>query len=226
MTAGRAAGPLLHDEGSEPVRLAGTEAGGRSSAGMTQDWLPVDAGQFERHRPRLFGIAYRMLGSVEDAEDVVQESFLRWDDADPAEVRSAEAWLVAVTTRLAIDRPVPGRDRAPALRGQLAPRSRSRPPRRRPTAARSWRPISRWRSSRCSSGWLREERAALLLRDVFDAGYGEIARVLERSEAACRQLVHRALQGAGTRAANPVPRARRDARAAARALPRGARRGR
>src|SRR5919107_1375828 len=60
------------------------------------------AAAFERLRPRLFGIAYRMLGTVEDAEDVVQEAYLRWHDAGG--VRSAEGWLVAVVTRLAIAR--------------------------------------------------------------------------------------------------------------------------
>ena len=158
---------------------------------MTQDWLPVDAGQFERHRPRLFGIAYRMLGSVEDAEDVVQESFLRWDDADPAEVRSAEAWLVAVTTRLAIDR----LRRAATERRHYAGNWLPEPIATAPEAADRRAELA----SDLSMAFLvllerlaPEERAALLLRDVFDAGYGEMARVLERSEAACRQLVHRA----------------------------------
>jgi RNA polymerase sigma factor (sigma-70 family) len=59
---------------------------------------------FERYRPRLFGIAYRMLGSVDDAEDVVQDAYLRWHRAELDALRSAEAWLVTVVTRLAIDR--------------------------------------------------------------------------------------------------------------------------
>lgn len=59
---------------------------------------------FEHYRARLFGIAYRMLGSVEDAKDLIQETYLRWHQADDATVRSPEAWLVAVTTRLSIDR--------------------------------------------------------------------------------------------------------------------------
>ena len=59
---------------------------------------------FERHRPRLFGIAYRMLGTVQDAEDVVQESWLRWQEADADAIRAPEGWLVAVVTRLSIDR--------------------------------------------------------------------------------------------------------------------------
>src|SRR3712207_5335560 len=59
---------------------------------------------FEHHRARLFGIAYGMLGSVEEAEDVVQEAYLRWHRADVDAVRTPEAWLVAVASRLAIDR--------------------------------------------------------------------------------------------------------------------------
>jgi RNA polymerase sigma-70 factor (ECF subfamily) len=59
---------------------------------------------FESLRPRLFGIAYRMLGVRADAEDVVQEAWLRWQVADTASLQSADAWLVTVTTRLAIDR--------------------------------------------------------------------------------------------------------------------------
>jgi RNA polymerase sigma-70 factor (ECF subfamily) len=159
---------------------------------MARERGASDAEVFERHRVRLFGIAYRMLGSVEDAEDVVQECFLRWDAADPTAVRSPEAWLVAVTTRLAIDR----------LRRVVTERKHY---------AGHWlpEPIATAREAAADRGaemasdlsmaflvllerLAPEERAALLLRDVFDADYGEIARVLERSEAACRQLVHRA----------------------------------
>lgn len=151
-----------------------------------------DLAEFERHRARLFGIAYRMLGSVEDAKDVVQEAYLRWHRADAAAVRAPEAWLVAVTTRLSIDR----------LRHTVTEREHY---------AGTWLPepiatgpafVADHRAelaSELSMAFLvllerlaPEERAALLLRDVFDTAYGEIARVLEKSEAACRQLVHRA----------------------------------
>ncbi len=64
--------------------------------------LPVDP--FAALRPRLFSIAYRMLGTRADAEDVLQDAWLRWDQADKAALQSAEAWLVTVVTRLAIDR--------------------------------------------------------------------------------------------------------------------------
>ncbi|MGE6332952.1 sigma factor [Stenotrophomonas sp. NPDC077659] len=59
---------------------------------------------FQTHRPRLMALAYRLLGSRSDAEDVVQDAWLRWSGADPASVRDAEAWLVTTTTRLGLDR--------------------------------------------------------------------------------------------------------------------------
>ena len=62
------------------------------------------ADPFHALRPRLFGIAYRMLGTRADAEDVLQDAWLRWSRADPSTLESAEAWLVTVVTRLAIDR--------------------------------------------------------------------------------------------------------------------------
>ena len=69
---------------------------------------------FERQRPRLFGIAYRMLGSVADAEDVVQSAYIQWHQTGAARVRNPEAWLASVVTRRAIDR----------LRGASAERER------------------------------------------------------------------------------------------------------
>ncbi len=149
-------------------------------------------GEFERHRARLFGIAYRMLGAVADAEDVIQEAYLRWHQVEVAEVRSVEGWLVAVTTRLSIDR----------LRLASAERERyvgSWLPEPIATGERGSADRRAELASDLSMAFLvllerlaPEERAALLLRDVFDAGYDEIARVLEKSEPACRQMVHRA----------------------------------
>ncbi|HYG69984.1 MAG TPA: RNA polymerase sigma factor SigJ [Anaeromyxobacteraceae bacterium] len=151
------------------------------------------ADAFEHHRARLFGIAYRMLGSVADAEDVLQEVYLRWHHADPEAVRSAEAWLVAVTTRLAIDalrRASRERDR---YVGQWLPEPVATGTPAAPADARGEL------AADLSMAFLvllerlsPEERAALLLHDVFGAPYDEVARVLEKSEAACRQLVHRA----------------------------------
>jgi RNA polymerase sigma-70 factor (ECF subfamily) len=147
---------------------------------------------FERHRARLFGIAYRMLGSVTDAEDVLQDAYLRWHRVDAPAVLNAEAWLVAVTTRLSIDR----------LRAAATERERyvgSWLPEPIATGAESITDRNVELASDLSMAFLvllerlaPEERAALLLRDVFDSGYDEIARVLEKSESACRQMVHRA----------------------------------
>ena len=147
---------------------------------------------YEHHRPRLWGIAYRMLGSVHDAEDVLQESYLRWHQADTAAVHTPEAWLVRVTTRLAIDR----------LRRTTAEREHYVGHWLPEPVATDTHAVTERRAEQASDLSMAflvilerlapEERAAMLLRDVFDTDYTEIARVLEKSEAACRQLVHRA----------------------------------
>ena len=154
-------------------------------ANDTDDWIAV----FDRYRPRLFGIAYRMLGTVADAEDVVQDAWVRWQGAEASAVRSAEAWLVAATTRLAIDRLRRLTNEREAYVGQWLPEPLSLPAPDRGVEL----------ASDLSMAFLvllerlgPEERAAFLLREVFDAGYDEIARTLDKSEAACRQLVHRA----------------------------------
>jgi RNA polymerase sigma-70 factor (ECF subfamily) len=144
-----------------------------------------------RFRPRLFGIAYRMLGDVQEAEDLVQETFLRWHQARHDDVVSEEAWLVAVVTRLAIDRLRRASTERLRYVGQWLPE---------PIATSEVPPDHRAElASDLSMAFLvmlerlaPEERAAFLLREVFDAGYDEIARILEKSEPAVRQVVHRA----------------------------------
>ena len=150
--------------------------------------MPDRTAVFESLRPRLFGLAYRMLGIVPDAEDVVQEAFLRWQQAaDPP--RSDEAWLVSVTTRLAIDRLRRATTEREAYRGQWLPQPVvAAPPDSAVDLADDLSIAFLLMLERLGP----EERAALLLREVFEAGYAEIALVLGKSEAACRQLVHRA----------------------------------
>ena len=151
-----------------------------------------DTETFRRLRPRLHGVAYRMLGSLAEAEEVVQDAWLRWHAADRARLDSGEGWLVAVTTRLAIDRlrsakvqrehyvgtwlPEPLMSEGPATPEQLVERADD-------VSVAFLALLERLAP---------EARAAFLLREVFDADYDEVAEVLGKTEAACRQLVHRA----------------------------------
>ena len=163
-----------------------------------------DAAGPERFRPRLFGIAYRMLGDVHDAEDIVQEAMLRWQQGEPERVREPEAWLVAVVTRLAIDRLRRSATERVAYPGPWLPE---------PIAAERLSPdYGAELASDLSMAFLvllerlaPEERAAFLLREVFGSDYAEIARVLGGSEAAARQTVHRARQRVRADRARFVP---------------------
>ena len=148
--------------------------------------------EFERHRPRLFGIAYRMLGSRSDADDVLQDAYLRWHRGASEELRSPEAWLVTAVTRLCIDR----------LRAARAERTQYVGPWLPEPLIGDCAPPADARAELSSSLSIAflvvleqlqpDERAAFLLREVFETGYGEIAEILGRSEAACRQIVSRA----------------------------------
>jgi len=143
-------------------------------------------------RPRLFSIAYRMLGTRCDADDVVQEAWIRWQGADRAALQSAEAWLVTVTTRLALDRLRSHKADREAYIGWWLPEPLVELDERTPeSTAEMASDVSvafMWVLERLAP----EERAAFLMRQVFDRDYSEIAALLGKSEAACRQLVHRA----------------------------------
>jgi RNA polymerase sigma factor (sigma-70 family) len=171
------------------------------------------ASSFEAVRARLLALAYRMLGSRAEAEDVVQDVGLKWHLADTQEVQLPVAWLTTITTRVAIDR----------LR---------RVQRERASQAAGWLP-ELWldevapsaeelalRAAEMSYGVMLllerlkpDERAAFVLHEAFDCDYAEIAAILERTPAACRQIVHRAkarLQRAGApvEPADPAAHAR------------------
>jgi RNA polymerase sigma-70 factor (TIGR02957 family) len=153
----------------------------------------MDATQtFGRLRPRLQGIAYRMLGSSAEAEEVVQDAWLRWHEAQQDTLDSAEAWLVTVTTRLAIDRLRAAKVQREHYVGTWLPE-----PLLTDSPATPEQILER--ADDVSVAFLMllerlapEARAAFLLREVFDVDYDEIAQTLGKSEAACRQLVHRA----------------------------------
>ncbi|MDF1606216.1 RNA polymerase sigma-70 factor [Nocardioides sp. YIM 152315] len=145
---------------------------------------------FVEHRNLLFTVAYEMLGSAADAEDVLQETWLRWVDVDLVEVRDARAYLVRITTRLALNR----------MRGNA---------RRRESYVGPWLPepllttpdvaedVELADSVSLAMLTLLEtlgptERAVFVLREVFDFGYDEIAAAVDKTPAAVRQIAHRA----------------------------------
>jgi RNA polymerase sigma-70 factor, ECF subfamily len=147
---------------------------------------------FDSLRPRLFGIAYRMLGLRADAEDVLQDAWLRWSAADRSQLQSAEAWLVTVVTRLSIDRLRAAKAERDAYVGLWLPEPLVELDERTPEAVAEF-------ANDLSVAFLHvlerlapEERAAFLLRQVFDYDYDEIATVLGKREPAVRQMVHRA----------------------------------
>lgn len=150
---------------------------------------------FDRHRPRLKGIAYRMLGSVAEAEDIVQDAWLRWHEADHHTLDNAEAWLVTVTTRLALDRLRSAQRQREHYVGTWLPEPMVETDADAPATPEA---IVE-RADTLSVAFLAvlerlapDARAAFLLREVFDVDYAEVAATLGKSEAACRQLVHRA----------------------------------
>lgn len=159
---------------------------------MTHLSSPADTASFTALRPRLFSIAYRMLGTRADAEDVVQDAWLRWHDSDRRQVQSAEAWLVTITTRLAIDRLRSRMSERASYVGWWLPEPIVELDERTPeSSAEMASEVSMaflWVLERLSP----EERAAFLMRQVFELDYADIARMLGKSESACRQMVHRA----------------------------------
>lgn len=152
---------------------------------------------FEHNRPRLIGIAYGMLGSLMDAEDVVQDTYIRWMGVDLGAVDSPAAFLTTTATRIAIDRLRSARARREQYVGPWLPEPLLGPVERDPadvvaeaeslsmamlTALERLQPV---------------ERAVLILREVFDYDYTEIADFVDKSPANCRQIARRARERAG-----------------------------
>lgn len=153
--------------------------------------MDPDIALFERHRNRLFGLAYRMLGTPADAEDVLHDAWLRLQAQDSAALDDPEAWLVTVTTRLALDRLRRAKAEREHYAGPWLPEPLA-PDSERPDAV-----LERDESLTLSFLLLLErlgpeERAAFLLHEVFDYGHAEAAAILGIGEDACRQRVHRA----------------------------------
>jgi RNA polymerase sigma-70 factor (TIGR02957 family) len=183
-----------------------------------------DAHAFNGLRPRLQKIAYRMLGSVAEAEDIVQDVWLRWHAAARESIDNAEAWLVAVTTRMSIDRLRAAKIQREHYTGIWLPEPQMTDSPATPEEVTE-------RADDVSVAFLMllerltpEARAAFLLREVFDADYGEVAEAIGKTGAACRQLVSRAkaqLRDERPRYAVPRETQLRLLRTFARALERG-----
>lgn len=141
---------------------------------------------FEAHRSFLVGLAYRMLGSLAEAEDIVQDAFLRWNETDQAAVAHPRAYLARVVSRLCLDKMKSAQARREQYVGTWLPE---------PVVATPTEPIADDISLALLLTLERLsplERAAFLLHDVFDMDYSAIAETLGRTEAACRQLATRA----------------------------------
>jgi RNA polymerase sigma factor (sigma-70 family) len=162
---------------------------------------------FQSVRSRLFGIAYQMLGRVTDAEDVVQDVWIRWQGADRAQVRDRVAFLVTVTTRVALNAATSARARREIsagghrLKHDLA-------------AADPAREAERGEQLEVAVHLLIErlspvERAVYVLREAFDYPFRDIAEALKISEANARQLAHRARQHLAAPRPAPVDPAER-----------------
>ena len=152
----------------------------------------ISIDDFESYRPLLFSIAYRMLGSASDAEDVIQDSWVRSADAQPSDLRSTKAWLTTVVTRLCLDRLKSARAAREQYVGPWLPEPVLTSPEERPDAMLQ-------RDESVTLAFLvlletlsAEERAVFLLKEVFDYSHDEIAGMLEMTAANARQILHRA----------------------------------
>ena len=165
---------------------SGSSPGGGDGSGFLD--------MFDRHRPLLFSIAYRMLGSVADAEDAVQETFLRWRRSSETEIRSPKAFLVTIVSRLCINQLQSARARREKYVGEWLPEPVvTEPGGGAPGILEADESVSMallMLLERLSPA----ERAVFLLHEVFDYKHSEIAETVGVSEANSRQLLRRAQQ--------------------------------
>jgi RNA polymerase sigma-70 factor (TIGR02957 family) len=174
--------------------------------------MPVtadDVDRFERSRPRLQAIAYRLLGSAEEAEDVVQETFLRWQAVDADRVEVPEAWLTKVLTNLCLNQLTSARARRETYVGRWLPEPLLvGDPMLGPADTAEQRESVSYAVLTLMERLSPHERAVFVLREAFDHPHREIAQLLDITEAASQQLYHRAKEHvASGRARGVVDRA-------------------
>lgn len=165
--------------------------------------------EFDSLRPYLFSIAYRMLGSAMDAEDAVQDAYLRWAAADRGDVRSPKAFLATIITRLCLNRLTSARAERESYVGVWLPEpvmTASDPVWSSPEALIGDKQTLSLAFMLLMESLTPDERAVFTLRAVFDEEYDDIAKAVGKSPAACRQLYHRArAKVAEARAADVAP---------------------
>jgi RNA polymerase sigma-70 factor, ECF subfamily len=178
---------VSQDNDAKEVAMSDTNGTSTTSEQTNAKWQ-----LFEQCRDRLHRVAMRIVGSADDADDIVQDASLRWMRADLGSVRAPEGWMITVVTRLAVDhtRRVARQrrvyDEAAQADAIMASASAATDP---DESAASRTPdafaLLRYRLAPA-------ERLAFMLREVFGCEYAEVARELRKSEVACRQIVHRA----------------------------------
>ncbi|MGR6922897.1 RNA polymerase sigma-70 factor [[Actinomadura] parvosata] len=146
---------------------------------------------FEEHRPMLLGLAYRLLGSMWDAEDVVQEAWLRWQATDHDEIREPRAFLVTVVSRLALDQLRSARVKREAYTGPWLPEPVDTAE-AGPLDTAELRDTVSYATLHMMERLSPPERAVFVLREAFELPYDEIAGIVGASVANARQLHHRA----------------------------------
>ncbi len=170
---------------------------------------PRDSDALAPYRPRLLGLAYRMLGSRSDADDVLQDAYLRFAEAQ--DVRNPEAFLVTVVTRLCLDRLKSAQARREVYVGPWLPEPIVDADAMSPDATTELADDLSFALLLALDRLSPLERAAFLLHDVFDMPFTAVAKTLDRTEAACRQLATRARQA--VRKQRPAPPAPPEAHA-------------
>ncbi|MET9021875.1 RNA polymerase sigma-70 factor [Actinopolymorpha sp. NPDC004070] len=154
---------------------------------------PSDVDRFERARPRLEAIAYRLLGSAHEAQDVVQETFLRWHAADVDRIEVPEAWLTKVLTNLCLNQLTSARARRETYVGRWLPEPLlAGDPMLGPADTAEQRESVSYAVLTLMERLSPDERAVYVLREAFGYPHREIAEILDITEAASQQILHRA----------------------------------
>lgn len=186
---GKEQGARAHrTKAAEKASSQGSNPSSSPGALPQQDRLEI----YREHRALLFSIAYRMLGSLADAEDILQETFIRWQQAPLVEIQSPKAFLVTIVTRLCLSHLESARAKREECFGEWLPE---------PLLSSSCDPKISHIDGSLSMAFLvllqrlnPAERAVFLLREIFEYDYAEIASMLGQSEANCRQIFRRARQ--------------------------------